>query len=71
MPVFQLRDRSALPIEVIEAELLKESGNAAGHGQNPFSFAKDFVRRGGGLSVDEAVRRLIDTGVAKSRWLWS
>lgn len=55
----------------IDASLLQASGSAVGHGQSPLSFAKDYVRQIGGLTVEQVIHRLIIRGVAKDRWSWS
>lgn len=55
----------------IDAALLQAAGYAVGHGQSPLSFAKNYVRRIGDMTVEQLIHRLIARGVAKNRWSWS
>jgi len=55
----------------IDAALLQASGYAVGNGQSPLSFAKNYVRRIGDMTVEQVIHRLIARGVAKNRWWWS
>lgn len=59
------------PFDDIDASLLKASGYAVSHGQSPLSFAKDYIRQVGGLTVEQVIQRLSERGVAKDRWSWS
>ncbi len=58
-------------LDDVDATLVQASGYAAGQGQSPMLFAKDYARKGSGLSVEQIIHRLIERGVAKSRWMWS
>lgn len=58
-------------VDDVDASLLQASGYAARHGQSPLSFAKDYVRQIGSLTVEQVIHRLIIRGVAKNRWSWS
>lgn len=59
------------PSDDVDASLLRASGYAVSRGESPFSFAKDYVREIGGLTVEQVIHRLTATGVAKNRWSWS
>jgi hypothetical protein len=59
------------PLDDADASLLQASGYAVRLGQSPLSFAEDYVRRIGGLTVEQVIHRLTARGVAKNRWSWS
>ena len=59
------------PPDDVDAPLLQASGYAVSLGQNPLSFAKDYVRQISYLTVEQVIHRLIARGVAKNRWSWS
>lgn len=58
-------------VDDVDASLLQASGYAVSHGQSPLSFAKDYVRQIGVLTVEQVIHRLIARGVAKNRWSWN
>lgn len=55
----------------LDAHLFEASGQAAGQGQSPISFAKGYASQIEGLSVEQIVNRLIEIGVARNKWVWS
>lgn len=59
------------PLDNLDASLLQASGSAAGLGQSPLSFAKNYVRQIDGLTVEQIINRLTLKGVAKDQWFWS
>lgn len=55
----------------IDMRLLEASGQAASQGQSPILFAKGFASQIEELSVEQIVNRLIEMGVARTKWMWS
>lgn len=55
----------------IDTRLLEASGQAASQGQSPILFAKGFASQIEELSVEQIVKRLIEMGVARTKWMWS
>jgi hypothetical protein len=59
------------PLDDVDTSLLQASGHAVSLGQSPLSFAKDYARQIGDLTVEQVIHRLTERGVVRNRWSWN